>query len=131
MKIRGRLKRFGAVAAFAAIFLLCAVFSCLFFDNGKTSSAENSGELQQSGQTAESVANGKVSAPISDQLVTYYELDGTDNMALWHKAIQTSVDGNGLLVTVRLTANWNYTKANAGVGSFNEQCLMVPDKHTF
>lgn len=128
MRIRGRLKRFGAVAVFAAIFLLCAVFSCLFFDNGKTSSAESSGELQQSGQTAESAANGKASAPISDQMVTYYELDGTDNMALWHKAIQTSVDGNGLLVTVRLTANWNYTKATFGVGSFNEQCLMVPDK---
>ena len=119
MKIRGRLKRFGAVAAFAAIFLLCAVFSCLFFDNGKTSSAENtkSQNMQSVSAVEENAVEGANSAPRSGEIITFYEVKGTNaqKAEVWRNAMQMSVE-NSVQVTVMLADDWTAENGSFGTG---------------
>ena len=104
-----RIKWACTAIALSIALLCCAVFSSVSFDYGKKVSAENTVEQSDSSDSSEtndnvententensvhndnSAVQSVTYAPQATELVTYYEITGTNQAATWNAAMEMS-----------------------------------------
>ena len=141
-----RIKWACTAIALSIALLCCAVFSSVSFDYGKKVSAENTVEQSDSSDSSEtndnvententensvhndnSAVQSVTYAPQATELVTYYEITGTNQAATWNAAMEMSVN-NAVQVTVALMADWTASGGvfGSGTGFSSNGGLLIP-----
>lgn len=111
-----RIKWVCTAIALSAILLCCAVFSFVFLNNGENVNADNTAEQTEiTAGNPSRVSEGALDSP-SDNIITYYELDGTNNESVWAQAVTMSKNNN-IQITVALTNHWNSNSSSKSFGT--------------
>lgn len=111
-----RIKWVCTAIALSAILLCCAVFSFVFLNSGENVNADNTAEQTEiTAGNPSRVSEGALDSP-SDNIITYYELDGTNNESVWAQAVTMSKNNN-IQITVALTNHWNSNSSSKSFGT--------------